>query len=303
MKAMKIKAGIRQLCGLFGFTRQSWYEHQRHEEAELIDEGRVLEIVNATRQTHKGLEKCSGKVMYLIVKPELKRNGVKMGRDKVLEVFRKYGWMKKRRRVRVRTTFSDWNLPLFPNLAADMKVTRPEQLWVADITYLRVGEQFNYLSIITDAYSRRIMGYHLSETLETSGCIMALEMALSNRLYPELELGHHSDRGFQYRSQSYIQLLRTNAIQSSMTQSGDPLENAMAERVNGLIKVDMGLADTIYNSTEEAREALDAIVRTYNDVRPHSSVDMLTPASAHLKSGNIKNRWKKQEVKHEYNPA
>jgi transposase InsO family protein len=292
---MKVNAGKERLCRLFGLTRQAWYEHQWREETELIDEGRVLEIVNAKRHAHQGLKKSSGKLMYQIIKPELQFNGVKMGRDKVLEVFRKYGWMKKRRRIRVRTTFSDVNLPLFPNLTENIKLSGPEQLWVADITYVRVGEHFNYLSIVTDAYSRRIMGYCLSETLETSGCLKALEMALTNRLYPEQELVHHSDRGFQYRSQDYIKRLRANAIQSSMTQSGDPRENAIAERINGVLKVDMGLADVTYDSHIDTLPIVDAIIRTYNEVRPHSSIDNLTPMQAHQKTGKIKNRWKKLE--------
>ena len=297
MIAMKVNAGKRRLCGLFGLTRQAWYDHQRREEAEFIDEGKVLEIVHATRRAHLGLDKSSGKLMYLIIKEELMHNHVKMGRDKVMEVFRKYGLMKKRRRTRARTTFSDFNLPLFPDLLKSMVVTRPEQLWVADITYLRVGDYFNYLSLITDAYSHRIMGFYLGETLETSGCMKALEMALAHRRRPDLELVHHSDRGFQYRSQDYLKMLRKAGIRSSMTQSGDPHDNAVAERVNGLLKVDMGLSDVIYPSRTEALAAVEATIRTYNEIKPHSSIDMLTPMQAHDKTGKLKNRWKKQEAK------
>jgi transposase InsO family protein len=296
MIAMKVNAGKGRLCGLFGLTRQGWYDHRWRDAAELIDEGRVLEIVNAKHNAHRGLRKCSGKVMYEIIKGELIYNQVKMGRDKVLDVFRKYGLMKKRRRFRARTTFSDVNLPLFPNLVENMTLTRPEQLWVSDITYLRVGENFNYLSLITDAYSHRIMGYYLSETLETKGCMIALGMALANRTLPSGALVHHSDRGFQYRSQEYIKALRENGITSSMTQSGDPRENAIAERANGLLKIDMGLADVIYACRQDALEAVEAIIRTYNEIRPHSSVDMLTPVLAHQQTGTLKNRWKKMEV-------
>jgi putative transposase len=296
MIRMKVIVGIRQLCGLFGITRQAWYEHQWRNEAELIDEGCVLEVVRATRKAHRGLEKTSAKVLYRIVKAELIRNGVKMGRDKFFEVIRKYGLIVKRKKFRVRTTYSDVKLPLFVNLAQGMNVTEPEQLWVCDITYVRVGETFMYLSLITDAYSHRVMGYYLSETLKTEGCLAALQMALSNRMFPHRKLVHHSDRGFQYRCQEYLNLLRAHGVVSSMTQSGDPLENAVAERMNGILKVDMGLADVVYSSAQEARQAVDAIIRTYNEIKPHSSVDFLVPVEAHKQSGPLKNHWKRKEV-------
>lgn len=296
MKRMKVRGGIGRFCKLFGISRQAWYEHEWRQKAVLVDEGKVVEIVLATRKANRGLDKISAKVLYKIMKLELIRNHVNMGRDKTFEVMRKYGLIAKRRRTRARTTFSNVNLPLYPNLAENMNVTRPDQLWVADITYIRIGDSFNYLSLITDAYSHRIMGYYLSETLETSGCLVALEMALANRTNTDKELAHHSDRGFQYRSQDYIALLRKNGIESSMTQNGDPRENAIAERVNGLLKVEMGLADIIYASREDAIEAVRAIIRTYNEVRPHSSVDDLTPMQAHEKTGKLKIKWKRKEV-------
>lgn len=296
MIRMKVSAGIKRLCGLFGITRQAWYEHQWRNEAELIDEGKVLEVVRAKRKTHSGLDKSSAKVLYRIVKSELVRNEVKMGRDKFFEVTRKYGLIVKRKKFRVRTTYSDVNLPLFPNLAVSMNITEPEQLWVCDITYLRVGETFNYLSLVTDFYSHRVMGYCLCETLKTEGCLAALQMALNNRVFPDRELVHHSDRGFQYRSQEYLKVMRSAGIKSSMTQSGDPLENAVAERMNGILKVDMGLADIVYSTTQEALQAVEATIRTYNEIKPHSSVDFLVPLEAHKQSGPLKNHWKRKEV-------
>ena len=218
MKQMQVEAGIERLCGLFGISRQSWYEHQWRHEASLIDQGRVVEIVLATRQAHPGLDKCSAKLMYRIVQSELVRNGVKMGRDKFFEVLRECGLMHKRRRIRVRTTFSDVNLPLFPNLSIGIELSGPDQLWVSDITYLRVGESFNYLSLITDYYSHRIIGYYLSETLEAKGCLVSLKMALALRIHLDSKLIHHSDRGFQYRSQEYLKLLRMGHIRSSQDE-------------------------------------------------------------------------------------
>jgi transposase InsO family protein len=183
----------------------------------------------------------------------------------------------------------------------------PEQLWVSDITYLWVAGRWSYLSLITDAYSHRIMGFHLSDSLAAAGCIAALEMALANRLYPDTKLVHHSDRGLQYRCQGYLGLLRgadtppgdPPRVASSMTQSGDPLENAMAERVNGILKVDMGLADETYFSQDEATAAVAAVVNTYNNLRGHASIDRMVPAAAHLLSGPIRNLWKRKGGKNE----
>ena len=293
---MQVRAGVGQICGLFGMTRQAWYEHQWRAEAELIDEGKVLEVVRATRMAHQGLEKSSAKLLYRIVKAELVRNGVKMGRDRFFEVLRRYGLMARRKRHRVRTTFSDVNLPLFPNLTEGMEITGPEQLWVADITYLRVGGGFCYLSLITDAYSHQVMGHWLHETLETDGCLAALQMALARRSHPQMILVHHSDRGFQYRSQAYLKALRAAGMESSMTQNGDPRENALAERMNGILKVDMGLADREYATVEEARIAVEAVIRTYNEVKPHSSVGYLVPVEAHQQRGPLKNHWKRKEA-------
>jgi transposase InsO family protein len=296
MKTMQVKAGLKRLCGLFGITRQAWYDHQQRRDAALINEGKVLEIVRTTRKANTGLNKISAKVLYLIVKLELERNEVNLGRDKFFEVLRKNGMVPKRKRFRPRTTFSDVNLPLFPNLAEGMEITGPEQLWVADITYLWVNGRFAYLSLITDAYSHKVVGYCLSATLETAGCLVALEMALAGRMYPGSPLVHHSDRGFQYRSQAYLKACK--GMKTSMTQNGDPRENAIAERMNGILKVDMELASREYESFAQAEEFTKATIRTYNEVKPHSSVDNLTPAKAHQQSGPLRNRWKtkKKEV-------
>jgi transposase InsO family protein len=158
---------------------------------------------------------------------------------------------------------------------------------MSDITYIRIGEKFGFLSLITDGYSRRIVGYKLFRDLSSRGCIAALKMALRND--PSREgLIHHSDRGMQYSSSEYVRLLGKARI--SMTEKGDPLENAIAERVNGILKDE--LLEPRYDTFKEAREAIDRAVDIYNHLRPHSSVDNLTPAEAHTRSGKLKRRWK-----------
>lgn len=295
---------ISPLCGLFGVSRQAWYEHEGRRMQVLVDEAKVIEIIRAVR-TIPGFKKLGVRELYPHMVLPFVYNGIKMGRDKVLEIMVRNGLCWRRRRFRPRTTFSDGYLPLYPDLAKDMVPDGPEQLWVSDITYLRVGGRWCYLSLVTDAYSHRIMGYHLAGNLEAAGPVAALEMALANRMYPDSKLVHHSDRGLQYRSQEYIGLLRGPGakpgdepwIRSSMTQSGDPRENAIAERVNGILKVDMGLEDNEYEDIGQARKAVASFIHTYNHLRRHLSINRMVPAAAHLVSGPIRNLWKKEAVK------
>lgn len=291
---------IAPLCGLFGMSRQAWYEHEWRRVKALVDEAKVVEIVRAVRSI-KGFNKVGVRQLYPLMIPALADSGIKMGRDGVLAIMVRNGLCWHRKRFRPRTTFSEGYLPLYPDLAKDIVPDAPEQLWVSDITYLKVGGRWAYLSLVTDAYSHKVMGYHLCENLEAAGPIAALEMALSNRMYLESSLVHHSDRGLQYRSQEYIGLLKGpeggRGILPSMTQSGDPRENAVAERVNGILKVDMGLEDDVYHDIGQARKAVAAVIHTYNNMRTHMSIDRMTPAKAHLTSGPIKNLWKKEVVK------
>lgn len=166
---------------------------------------------------------------------------------------------------------------------------RPNQLWVCDITYIHIADDFGYLSLITDAYSHKIVGFYLSEDLSAKGCILALKMALKNN--PQREnLIHHSDRGLQYYSADYVQLLKSSSAQISMTQNSDPLENAIAERVNGILKDE--LLEQRFGTFSIAQREVAIAISTYNHLRPHGSVDMLMPAVAHTKTGILKKHWK-----------
>lgn len=192
----------------------------------------------------------------------------------------------------VKTTDSHHWLKKYPNLIKELVPSAAEQLWVSDITYIRTLQGFNYLSLITDAYSRKIMGYALFQTLEATGPLEALIMAVSERqkISPYI-LIHHSDRGVQYCSAEYVQILANEKMAISMTQSGSPYENALAERVNGTIKNDF-FPKRVYQNHKEAMKAITRIIHVYNQMRPHASVDYLTPDEAHIKEGPIKKRWK-----------
>jgi len=180
-----------------------------------------------------------------------------------------------------------------PNRIKDLKLTRPEQLFVSDITYIGARKNHLYLSLVTDAYSKKIMGYHISEDLKTTSVMKALKMALQNRVYPTKKLIHHSDRGFQYCSPIYTGLLRDKKIGISMTTKYDPYENAIAERVNGILKDEFYIDDRRLDKKETIR-LIHKSIKTYNERRPHMSIHYLNPNEAHKKGGYELITWKKK---------
>ena len=176
-----------------------------------------------------------------------------------------------------------------------MEVTKPEQLWVSDITYIQTDRGHNYLSLITDAYSKRIMGYELLDNLSAVGPLKALESALKSRKYTH-SLIHHSDRGLQYCSSEYINKLRENNVKISMTENGDPYENAIAERINGILKYEFLIIDGFKNHLE-AINVIKESIQIYNNERPHLSCNMLTPNQSHLQQEIRIKKWKKKTSK------
>lgn len=221
--------------------------------------------------------------LHWVLGDTLRDHGIKMGRDKLYRLLGDYGLLiTKRSRRRPITTNSNHPFYKYKNLVKEMTLIRPNQLWVSDITYLKVSGQFCYLSLITDAFSRKIVGYHLAVNLKTDGPLKALKMALST-YRPGTEgqrLIHHSDRGLQYCCGDYIKTLNSHDIQISMTQNGDPYENALAERMNGILKYDFNLRKT-FKTQEGLRLAVDRAVGYYNSLRPHLSLKMSTPDRVH----------------------
>lgn len=236
------------------------------------------------------------KLYYLLSETLLKHN-INIGRDKLFDLLAEYGLLiRRRKRKRVNTTDSNHPFRKYPNLIRDLNVLRPNHLWVSDITYISITDNFCYLSLVTDAYSRKIVGYCLHPTLKKEGPLQALNMALENYKVSETErLLHHSDRGLQYCCTDYIATLEDNNICISMTEKGDPYENAIAERVNGILKTEFML-DRDFENLEAANAATEAAIVTYNNQRPHSSCDYLTPEQAHVTTGKLPSRWKKKKV-------
>lgn len=220
----------------------------------------------------------------------LDSHGFKLGRDAMFKLLaERHLLVRRRRRSGPITTLSKHRFRRFPNIVRDFTPISPNQLWVSDITYIHLKSGFAYLSLITDAYSRKIVGYCLRGTLSAEGPLMALKMALLNNTVTS-DLIHHSDRGVQYCCDEYINLLKNNKIKISMTESGDPLENALAERVNGILKQE--LLEEVYTDLSYAKTAVNIACSTYNHLRPHGSINNLKPIEAHLMEGPIKRKWK-----------
>lgn len=229
-----------------------------------------------------------------------------MGRDKLADFMRENGLFIRKKAHRVYTTNSFHRFHKYPNKTLGLVLNQRNQLWVTDITYVRLKSvkeekgEFAYLSLITDAYSRKIVGWCLWQTLSTQGCLNALNQALKPLKKGDTEgLIHHSDRGIQYCSDAYTTLLsqyKYGSIEISMTENGDPYENALAERMNRTIKEEM-LNNRIFDSFEQANEAISGAIKEYNEVRPHQSINFLTPEKAHQMTGDIPKRWKKYPFK------
>ena len=224
----------------------------------------------------------------------MEQHSIYIGRDAMFDLLAEhYLLVRKRKRGKPITTFSNHWMFKYRNLIVGFIPIMPNQLWVSDITYIIVADGFAYLSLVTDAYSRKIVGFCLCENLSADGCIEALQIALTENPVVE-NLIHHSDRGSQYCCADYVKLLNNHNVQISMTQSGDPLENALAERVNGILKDE--LLDTHYQNFHEAKKAVSMAISIYNHQRPHSSIEYLTPVVAHQRTGELKKYWKNYYV-------
>lgn len=230
------------------------------------------------------------KLLHLLT-PRLAEHNLQVGRDYLFELLATHKLLVRSRKRKAVTTDSRHWMRKYSNLTTELSITRPEQLWVSDITYIRLPNGFAYLSLITDAYSRKIMGYQLSRSLSADGCVTALHRALAARSYPAHSLIHHSDRGAQYCSKDYVDLLVKHKLAISMTENGDPYENALAERVNGILKAEFNLYSSAVGY-EQTCLLVEQSIRAYNELRPHASCDYLTPHQAHQQSGVLTKRWK-----------
>jgi transposase InsO family protein len=232
--------------------------------------------------------------LYYLLHQQFEERHLGVGRDKLFRLLRNKGLLVVRRRRYTHTTDSRHWMRTYDNLVKDLTLERPEQVFVSDITYISTERGYNYLSLVTDACSKRIMGYALREDLSVRGCLQALEMALDNRT-TGAPLIHHSDRGLQYCSKDYIEVLRTHDVMISMTENGDPYENAIAERVNGILKEEFYLSET-FACHNEAAKHIDQSIQIYNTQRPHLTCNMMTPEVAHQASTLNLRTWKRKKT-------
>jgi len=290
MKDSYPAVSLSRFCRLLGVSRQAYYQHQWYKEKITIEQAMVLEEINSIRAIHPAI---GTRKLYSMLHSFLTEHQIKMGRDALFDLLAAHELLVRKRNRRIYTTQSHHWFRKYPNLIRQMQIIRPNQLWVADITYYRILSGYVYINLITDAYSHKIVGYHLADNLEAGNNIKSLEMALHNlsAQASSFTLTHHSDRGIQYCSKDYVQLLQSNHIAISMTEDGNPLENAIAERINGIIKHEYLNHYSIKNKAE-AIEILDKIVAVYNQQRPHLSCSLHTPENVHLKKLPVKRLWK-----------
>lgn len=259
-------------------SRQAYYRHVKRQERTFYEEDVILDMIATIRAR---MPKIGGRKLYHKLKADFIRHGFKIGRDRFFSILRDNDKLiKRKKRYRI-TTDSSHGFRVYENRIKDLNITRVHQVLVSDITYIRHIHGFMYLALVTDLYSRKIVGYDVSQSLGVDGSIRALTMALK-RIRPHEKLIHHSDRGIQYCSHAYMNILHDYNAEASMAAKGNPYENPVAERVNGILK-DEFLLNQIFNSTTAVYKAVDEAVKIYNNERPHLSLQYRIPQEVYLK--------------------
>lgn len=264
------------LCKHYQLTRQGFYKSRSKRLLNHLDREKLYMLVMEAR---KELPREGGHKLYKRILPKLKQMNIKIGRDGLFKFLGQEDLLVKPKRSFVKTTNSYHRFNTYSNLIESYQPTGVNQVWVSDITYIRTHQGFMYLALITDAYSRKIVGYDISNSLELTGCIKALKMALK-QLPEDHQVIHHSDRGIQYCSKAYTEMLKQRNIQISMAGKGNCYENAMAERINGILKDEFYL-DQNFKKKSLAVKSTKQAVDLYNRVRTHMAIGYITPNQKH----------------------
>jgi putative transposase len=262
---------------MLGYSRGNYYKRKEEESKEAEVKELIKHLVCLQRQQ---LPRLGTRKLYSLIKPQLQEMGIKCGRDKLFKYLRECDLLIKQRKFGRQTTFSNHWMRKYPNIVKGKHIEYPEQVWFSDITYLKTDEGYCYLSMITDAYSRKIMGYNISDSMSADECVKALKMALKQRIYLATELIHHSDRGLQYCSKEYVETALKANIGVSMTESSSPYDNALAERMNRTIKEEFNLNRTL-KTKNQAINVVNESIELYNNLRPHLSLGFFTPNDIH----------------------
>lgn len=272
---------LKTVCAALGRSRQAFYKERRARARRAVDEALVVSLVDEVRAVHPQLG--ARKLLHLL-RPELERAGMGVGRDRLFEVLRARNRLVEPRRSRTpHTTRFDASLPVSRNWVSGLVVTGPWQVLVADITYIRTADGFAYLTLVTDRFTREIVGWHLSGSLKSEGCLKALAMAAA-KAPPGTVVIFHSDRGCQFAGREFRAELKRLGWISSMTEERHCYENSVAERINGILKLEYCL-DCPFAGIAAAEREIRRTVRTYNELRPHASLGMMTPRAARLDPG------------------
>jgi len=270
---------IKDLCAYVDMSRQNYYAARQLRHRREVDEAMVVELVRRERRMQPRL---GGRKLLHLVRPDLDEADVGIGRDRFFEVLAEHDLLVVRKPGRPHTTNSRHSLPVFHNLLEGNTFHAPNHAWVSDLTYIRTDEGFLYAALITDVFSRKIVGAHIGDSLEVEGCLTALNKALAD-LPPGMHPIHHSDRGCQYCCHAYVERLQDRGMPISMTQVMHCYENAMAERVNGILKQEYEL-DRTFRTKAQARKAFEQAVWLYNHRRPHLKLNYRFPADVHLEA-------------------
>lgn len=288
-KAFKIK----WISESLGITKQAYYQGINRDKIREFEREKVINLVIKYRKT---LPKTGTVKLYEYLQPKLMENNIKMGRDALNDLLRSRGMLiRKTKRFHI-TTDSKHFYYKSPNLLTDLDINHSEQVFVSDITYIQTDEGHAYLALVTDAYSRKIMGWSLENNMKVQMVKDALEMAHKNCIFNHISIIHHSDRGIQYCCPDYSQFAENKGFVLSTTQQYDPYENAIAERINGILKYEFGLKNTI-KTVEIAQKIVAEAVELYNNQRMHWSLDLKKPQEVHLQYNKQKNKNYKREKK------
>jgi putative transposase len=277
---------VQRICRLLGYTPQAYHKKQKKNIVQLSNEHLILQQIDAVR---KFQPRCGGRKLFIELQPFFTQHQITMGRDIFFDLLRRNKLLVRKTKRSVHTTNSNHHFRRWPNLVKGFTPLKAHELWVADITYIPLKQRFAYLFLITDAYSRKIVGFHVSDDMKVSSATIALKKALAQKPAETIVI-HHSDRGIQYCSTAYVQLLQQHNAMISMTQNGDPYENAMAERVNGILKSE--LISSYYDNIDTAAIHIARCITIYNYKRRHSSINFQIPHEVHQQKGPQIKRWK-----------
>jgi putative transposase len=269
-----------------GYSPQAYHKKQKRIVIQLSNEHLILQQIDTIRKLQP---RCGGRKLFIMLQPFFQQHRIQIGRDHFFDLLKRNKLLIRKTKRCVFTTNSKHHFHRYPNLAKDFVPLKAHELWVADITYIPLKERFAYLFLITDAYSRKIVGFHVSDDMKVSSATLALKKALAQKPSETIVM-HHSDRGIQYCSTEYVALLQQHHAMISRTQNGDPYENAIAERVNGILKTE--LISNFYDNIDNASNHIARCITIYNYRRRHSSLNWQIPDDVHKQQGPQIKRWK-----------